>query len=164
MLSRPNSQNPKSKAVQENIAWQRSESLSLPQLANSEIWAPCWHTANVYTLCHSIHYDVINGYVFALLVLCAGNSSVAGEFPSQRPVTRNFDVFFDLRLNKRLGKQSRRRWFKTPLRPLWSHCNEKWYSSVILYRHEEMGVKLLSWPSLPEQCFINTFISKTKMC
>ena len=36
----------------------------------------------------------------ALLVLCA----VTGEFPSQRPVTRSFDVFFDLRLNKRLSE------------------------------------------------------------
>ena len=43
----------------------------------------------------------------ALLALCAGNSPVPGEFPSQRPVTRNFDDFFDLRLNKRLSKQSR---------------------------------------------------------
>ena len=34
----------------------------------------------------------------ALLAICAGNSPVNGEFPSQRPVTRNFDVFFDLRL------------------------------------------------------------------
>ena len=41
----------------------------------------------------------------ALLALCAGNSPVTGEFPSQRPVTRSFDVFFDLRLNKRLSKQ-----------------------------------------------------------
>ena len=32
--------------------------------------------------------------------LC-GNSPVPGEFPAQRPVTRSFDVFFDLRLNKR---------------------------------------------------------------
>ena len=31
---------------------------------------------------------------------------VPGEFPAQRPVTRSFDVFFDLRLNKQLGKQS----------------------------------------------------------
>ena len=37
-----------------------------------------------------------------------------GEFTSHRPVTRSFDVFFDLRLNKRLSKQSRRRWFETP--------------------------------------------------
>ena len=27
-----------------------------------------------------------------------------GEFPAQRPVTLSFDVFFDLRLNKRLSK------------------------------------------------------------
>ena len=32
--------------------------------------------------------------------LCGGNSSVPGEFPAQKPVTRRFDVFFDLRLNK----------------------------------------------------------------
>ena len=31
---------------------------------------------------------------------------ITGEFPSQSPVTRSFDVFFDLRLNKRLSKQS----------------------------------------------------------
>ena len=35
----------------------------------------------------------------ALLALCAGNSPVPGEFPAQRPATRSFDVFFDLRLN-----------------------------------------------------------------
>ena len=32
----------------------------------------------------------------ALLAICAVNSPVSGEFPSQRPVTRSFDVFFDL--------------------------------------------------------------------
>ena len=37
----------------------------------------------------------------ALLAICAGNSPVTGEFPTQRPVTWNFDVFFDLRHNKR---------------------------------------------------------------
>ena len=37
----------------------------------------------------------------ALLAICAGNSPVTGEFPAQMPVTRSFDVFFDL---KRLGK------------------------------------------------------------
>ena len=40
-----------------------------------------------------------NGNISALLVLCAGNSPVPGEFPTQRPVTRSLDVFFDLRLN-----------------------------------------------------------------
>ena len=41
----------------------------------------------------------------ALLAICAGNSPIAGEFP-KRPVTGSFDVFFDLRSNKRLNKQS----------------------------------------------------------
>ena len=59
----------------------------------------------------------------ALLVLCAGNSPVTGEFPSQRPVTRCFDVFFDLRLNKPSSKQARGWWFETPSRSLWRHCN-----------------------------------------
>ena len=40
-----------------------------------------------------------------LLAICAGNSPVSGEFPAQRPVMRSFEVFFDLRLNKRLSKQ-----------------------------------------------------------
>ena len=39
----------------------------------------------------------------ALLVICAGNSPVTGEFLAQRPVTRSFDIFFDLRLNERLS-------------------------------------------------------------
>ena len=60
----------------------------------------------------------------ALLALCAGNSPVTGEFPSQRPVTRSFDVFFDLSLNKRLSKQPWGWWFETASRSLWRHCNE----------------------------------------
>ena len=59
----------------------------------------------------------------ALLAICAGNSPVTGEFPAQRPVTRSFDAFFDLRLNKRLSKQSWGWWFETLSRPLWRHCN-----------------------------------------
>ena len=59
----------------------------------------------------------------ALLAFCAGKSPVTGKFPSQRPVTRSFDVSFDLCLNKRLCKQSRCRWFETPSRSLWRHCN-----------------------------------------
>ena len=43
----------------------------------------------------------------ALLAFCVENSVVTDELPSQTPVARNFDVFFDLRLNKRLSKQSR---------------------------------------------------------
>ena len=55
----------------------------------------------------------------ALLAICAGNSPVTGEFPAQRPVTRSFDVFFDLRLTKWLSGQW---WFETPSRSSWGHC------------------------------------------
>ena len=66
--------------------------------------------------------------VSALLVICAGNSPVPGEFPAQRPVTRGFDVFFDLRPNKPLSKQLWSWWFETPSHSLWRHRNE-----VLLY-------------------------------
>ena len=54
--------------------------------------------------------------------LC-GEFTGPGEFPAQRPVTRSFDVFFDLRPNKRLSKQSWGWWFETPSRSLWCHRN-----------------------------------------
>ena len=47
--------------------------------------------------------------ISALLAICAGNSPVTGEFPAQRPVTRSFDVFFDLRLYKRLSRLNMRK-------------------------------------------------------
>ena len=75
----------------------------------------------------------------ALLAICAGNSPVTGEFPAQRPVTRSFDVFFDLRLNKRLTKQSWGWWFETPSRPLWRHCNGERLCQLAL------GTSTLTW-------------------
>ena len=66
-----------------------------------------------------------------LLAICVGNSPVPGELFTQRPVTRSFDVYCDLRPNKRLSKQSSGWWFETPSRPIWRHryffCN--WISS-----------------------------------
>ena len=63
----------------------------------------------------------------ALLATCVGNSPVPGEFPAQRPVTRSFYVFFNLRLNKSLSKQWRGWWFETLSRPLWRHRNDHVY-------------------------------------
>ena len=64
-----------------------------------------------------------NDIFSALLAICEGNSSVTSESPAQRPVTRSFDVFFDLRLNKRLSKQSGGWWYETLTPPLWRHRN-----------------------------------------
>ena len=80
-----------------------------------DIKSSCMHP---FTWCHQMET------FSALLVLCVGNSPVTGEFPAQRPVMRSFDVFFDLRLNKRLSKQSRGWRFGTPSCSLWGHCNE----------------------------------------
>ena len=52
------------------------------------------------------------------------DDKVTGEFPAQRLVTRIFDIFFDLRLNKLMSKQWSGWWFETPSRPLWRHCND----------------------------------------
>ena len=71
-----------------------------------------------------------NGNIFRVTGPLCGNSPVTGEFPSQKPVTRSFDVFFDLCLNKRLSKHSWHRRFETPSRPLWSHCNVLMYTPV----------------------------------
>ena len=59
----------------------------------------------------------------ASLAICPGNSPVPGEFPTQRPVTRSFDVYLDLRPNKWLSKQSWGRWFETLSCSLWRHRN-----------------------------------------
>ena len=67
-----------------------------------------------------------------VLALCAGNSPVTGGFPVQMPVTRGFGVFFDLRMNKRLSKQSWGWWFETPSRSIWRHCNDTFFNSFIV--------------------------------
>ena len=59
-----------------------------------------------------------NGNTFRVNGLCEGNSPVTGEF--------------DLRLNKRLRKQSKRRWFETSSRSLWRHYNVEKIDRVIL--------------------------------
>ena len=58
-----------------------------------------------------------NGNIFRV------TGHLCGEFAAQRPVTRSFHVFFDLRLYIPLSKQSWGWWFETLLHPLWRHCN-----------------------------------------
>ena len=68
-----------------------------------------------------------NGNIFRVTGLCAVHTTVTGEFPSQKPVTQIFDVFFDLRPNKRSSKESWGWWFGTPLRSLWRYRSADWY-------------------------------------
>ena len=62
---------------------------------------------NSVTVCSGSLGGIMMETFSAPWALCAGNSPVTGEFSAQRPVPWSFDVFFDLRLNKRLSKQSR---------------------------------------------------------
>ena len=71
-----------------------------------ELWGVCCEVTSGHVFCVCSWWRHQLETFSALLALCAGNSPVFGEFPSQRPVTWSFAVFFDLRLNKRLSKQS----------------------------------------------------------
>ena len=69
------------------------------------------------------HMYAWNGNIFRVTGLLCGEFTGPGEFPTQRPVTRSFDVYFDLRLNKWLSKQPQGWWLETPSWSLWHHCN-----------------------------------------
>ena len=57
-----------------------------------------------------------NGNIFRVTGPLCGEFTGPGEFPAQRPVTRSFDVFFDLRLEWGW-------WFETLSLSLWRQCN-----------------------------------------
>ena len=71
-------------------------------------------------------------------------TAVPGEFPSQRLETRSFDVCFDLRLNKRLSKQSWGWWFETLSSPLWRHSNERF-----THQHCTVMIHIFKWLTYP---------------
>ena len=94
----------------------------------------------------------------ALLALCAGNSPFSGEFPTQRPVTRSFDVFFDLGLNKRLSKQSKHWWFETQSCSLWRHRNGFQDTAISMTIGFPVKYSVLPW-KLTGRCF-DSFTAK----
>ena len=117
----------------------------------------CWDPPKVRMKVHGIYRNLIFTFAWwrhqmetlsALLALCAGKSPVTDEFPSQRPVTRSFNIFFALRLKTRLSKPWGY-WFETPQRSLWRHCNgtsKERHDAII--NEDVMTWKLFShyWP------------------
>ena len=76
-------------------------------------------------LCHLyplVHDDVIKWKHFRVTGFLSWEFTGHRWIPLTKPVTRSFDFFFDLGLDKRLNKASRRRWFETSSRSLWRHC------------------------------------------
>ena len=60
-----------------------------------------------------------NGNIFHVTGPLWGNPPITGGFPSQRPVARSFDGFFDMRLKQTTEKTV----LETPGRSLWRYCN-----------------------------------------
>ena len=86
---------------------------------------PAWKRSGDELLCKNISMTTSsNGNIFVRVTgpLCEEFTG-PGEVPAQWSVTRSFDVFFDLRLNKRLSKQPWGGWFETPPWLLWRQCN-----------------------------------------
>ena len=100
-----------------------------------------WITA----LCYEMKYIILLIAVLLLLyIMTSSNGNIfgvtghlCGAFPPERPVTRSFDIFFDLRLNKRLSKQSWGWWFETLSCPLWRNCNDTYFPAT--------PQKVMSW-------------------
>ena len=89
------------------------------------LWRPCNAIpCNQVTATHLNIMTSSNGSIFRVTGPLCGKFTGPSEFPTQRPVTRSFDVFFDLRLNKQLSKQPWGWWFETPSLSLWRQCNE----------------------------------------
>ena len=92
-----------------------------------------------------------NGKIFRVTGPLCGEFTGPGEFPTQRPVTRSFDVIFYLRLNKRLSKLPWGWWFETPSWSLWRHCNVfiilYLRYKTIKYTHNKKPKHQLQWNS-----------------
>ena len=85
-----------------------------------------------------------NGNTFRVTGPLCGEFYGPGEFPAQRPVTWSFDVFFDLRLNKRLSKQPWGWWFETPPWSLWRQVNVMWPCSPRIFKSERYSNRFSS--------------------
>ena len=90
--------------------------------------APSWLISRRHNVIY-IHWNVIT-YIY-------NDKILRQTLNFERGVTRSFDVFFDLHLNKRLSKQSSAWWFETPSGSLWRHYNETHglVEIVVWWRH-----------------------------
>ena len=103
-----------------------------------------------------------NGNIFRVTGHLCREFTGPGEFPTQRPVTRSFDVYFDLRPDKRSSKQLWGWWFETLLHSLWRHRNafsnravfmQVWATPHAARISQECSTNLtinsVLWPSIP---------------
>ena len=84
-----------------------------------------------------------NENIFRVTGLCATNSPVTGEFPSQRPVTRSFDIFFDLHPNKCLNSQIKKNYALPAMEVRLIFGNRMWYMNATENGHILRQVRML---------------------
>ena len=104
---------------------------------NLPIERSAFHTETKFQELLDLMMTSSNGNIFRVTGPLWGEPPVTDGFYSQRPVTQRFEVFFDPRMNKRLSKQSRRRWFETPSHSLWCNYNVRarkrfWNSALVI--------------------------------
>ena len=120
-----------SKGVKNLFIWQMTPHISLLEEGLPLYFGKNYTTVTIYKTvwycCSLSMMTSSNGNIFRVTGPLCGEFTGPGEFPTQRPVTRSFDVFFDLRLNKRLSKQPWSWWLQTPSWSLWRHCNGSWW-------------------------------------
>ena len=88
-----------------------------PEPIMTEIYAAMWLLDWLVMMTSS------NGKFFRVTGPLCGEFTGHRWIPAQRPVTRKFDVPYDLCLNKWVSIQSWGWWFETRSRSLWCHCN-----------------------------------------
>ena len=115
-------------ALGQIMAWRRpgdkplSEPMLVSLLTHICVTRPNWVNNHGYK-CHLPMMTSSNRNICRVTGPLCGEFTGPGDFPAQKPVTRSFDVFFDLRPNKRLSKQPWGWWFETLSWSLWRHCN-----------------------------------------
>ena len=96
-----------------------------------------------------------NGTIFRVTGPLCGEFIGPAEFPAQRPMTQSFDVFFGVRLNKRLSKHPWAWWFETPPWSLWRQCRELSYqkkSEQIDGLEQDCNNSIVKAVKLPQSC------------
>ena len=101
-------------------------------------WIPHTKASDVELWCFlwSVHEEAIEQRIETQVIWDAitliMKSKKSKSFPTQRPVTWSFDVFFDLCMKKQLSKELRCKWFEMPSHSLWSLKNLRalWFSHL----------------------------------
>ena len=100
-----------------------------------------------------------NGNIFRVTGPLCGEFTGPGEFPTQRPLTRSFDVFFDRRLNKRLSKLPRGWWSETLSCSLWRQSNAGWSHR---WSRQSKVINEICYPSFIQWLLKNNFYAQRR--